>query len=81
MAFLSVAKLFGVIALLQIKFHTVKEWAFAGFAFVFIGAFISKACLGDTTGSLLAPLIMLLILFGLYYFWRRLETAEAGLAS
>jgi uncharacterized membrane protein len=36
--FLGVAKLLGAIALLVPKFEKIKEWAYAGFAFTFIGA-------------------------------------------
>src|ERR1700761_9681616 len=58
-----VAKLLGVIAILQNRFRTVKEWAFAGFAFNFIGAFVSRAIVGDGAGDLIPPLVALLFLF------------------
>ena len=73
MAFLSVLKLLGVIALLQTRFQTVKEWAFAGFAFTFTGAFFSRLSVGDGGAFLIAPLVMLVILFVTYYFWRKFE--------
>jgi hypothetical protein len=73
MPFLSVLKLLGVIALLQTKFQNIKEWAFAGFAFIFIGAFVSKVFIGDSIAILLPPVIMLIVLFVLYYFWRKQE--------
>ncbi len=73
MTFLSVLKLLGAIALLQTKFQNIKEWAFAGFAFSFIGAFVSKVFVGDSIAILLPPVIMLIVLFVLYYFWRKQE--------
>ncbi|MDB5024130.1 MAG: hypothetical protein JWP78_1885 [Mucilaginibacter sp.] len=73
MSFLSVLKLLGVTALLQTKFQSIKEWAFAGFAFTFLGAFVSKVFVGDGITILLPPVIMLIILFVLYYFWRKQE--------
>ncbi|MGZ3767531.1 MAG: DoxX family protein [Mucilaginibacter sp.] len=71
MPFLSVLKLSGVIALLQNRFKTIKEWAFAGFAFTFIGAFVSRAAMGDSGAFLVMPPLMLVILFVIYYLWRK----------
>ena len=73
MTFLSVLKLLGVIALLQDKFKTIKEWAFAGFSFTLIGAAVSHACVNDQILFIIMPVIFLAILFALYYFWRKLE--------
>src|SRR5260370_33274104 len=77
MTYLSVLKLLGVIALLQTKFQTIKEWAFAGFAFTFTGAFFSRASLGDSGAFLIIPMVMLAILFVTYYFWRKFERVKA----
>lgn len=65
-----VAKLLGAIAILQNKFRTVKEWAFAGFTFNFIAAFLSRAIVGDSIGLLVPPLVMLTVMFVTYYFWK-----------
>jgi hypothetical protein len=73
MTFLSVLKLLGVIALLQDKFKTIKEWAFAGFSFTLIGAAVSHACVNDQILFIIMPVVFLAILFALYYFWRKLE--------
>jgi hypothetical protein len=77
MPFLSVLKLLGVIALLQTKIQNVKDWAFAGFAFTFIGAFVSRASVGDSGAFLIIPLVMLALLFVIYYFWRKFELVKA----
>jgi hypothetical protein len=78
MTFLSILKLLGVVALLQTRFRLIKEWTFAGFAFVFIGAAFSKAAVGDNVGILIVPLIMLMILFIVYFFWRIVEQAKTA---
>ena len=71
MPFLGYLKLLGVIALLQTKFRNLKEWAFAGFAFNFIGAAVSRAAMGDGAGMVAMPVIMLVVLFVTYWFWRK----------
>jgi hypothetical protein len=68
-----VAKLLGAIAILQTRFNTIKEWAYAGFAFNFIGAVASRAFAGDGLGLLIPPLVMLVIMFVTYYFWKKYE--------
>ncbi|MBB5397439.1 DoxX family protein [Mucilaginibacter sp. AK015] len=70
------AKILGAVALLQNKFKTIKEWAFAGFAFNFIGAFASRAFVGDSGFLLIFPLIILMVMFILYYFWKRYLTIK-----
>ena len=65
-----VAKLLGALALLQNRFHALKEWAFAGFAFNFIGAFASRAFLQDSIFELTLPLIMLGVLLLVYASWK-----------
>ena len=73
MGFLAVLKLLGVVALLQNKYKTIKEWAFAGFSFTLIGAAVSHACVNDQILFIIMPVVFLAILFALYYFWRKLE--------
>ena len=73
MGFLAVLKLLGIVALLQNKYKTIKEWAFAGFSFTLIGAAVSHACVNDPVLFIIMPVVFLAILFALYYFWRKLE--------
>ena len=68
-----IAKILGVIAIVQTKFQTIKEWAYAGFAFNFIGAFASRAAVGDGAGETIFPLIMLGIMFIPYFLWKKYE--------
>ena len=80
MGFLAVLKLLGVVALLQNKYKTIKEWAFAGFSFTLIGAAVSHACVNDQILFNIMPVVFLVILFALYYFWRKLEQVKVTLA-
>ena len=73
MPFMGYLKVLGVIALLQTKFRNLKEWAFAGFAFNFIGAAVSRTAMGDAAGMVAMPLVMLAVLFVTYWFWRKYD--------
>lgn len=73
-----IAKICGASAILQNKFITIKEWAFAGFTINFIGAFASRAFVGDGLGLLIMPLVMLAYLFVLYFFWKRYLQVNAS---
>lgn len=69
---LGIAKILGVIALLMPQFKTIKEWAYAGFAFDIIGAGLSIAFDG---GGLMAltTLPFLIVLFISYSLWKKVE--------
>jgi hypothetical protein len=73
---LGIAKIMGSAALLQPVFYAVKEWAYAGFTFIFTGAFASHFFAGSGFGFLILPLIMLAIMFLSYFLWRKLESEE-----
>jgi uncharacterized membrane protein YphA (DoxX/SURF4 family) len=60
-----IAKLLGAVALLIPTWSKVKEWAYAGFAFTFIGAVWAHLATGTPW---VAPLIALLILLVSYWF-------------
>lgn len=68
-----IAKLLGVIAVLQTKFKTIKQWAFAGFTINLYGAFMSRAFVGDGIGLLFPIIVVLVLLFVTYYFWKKYE--------
>ncbi|WP_460981685.1 DoxX family protein [Spirosoma fluminis] len=72
------AKILGVLALVQPNFNTLKEWAYAGFAINFIGAFASRAFVGDDIGLFLPPLVMLGVMFLTYYVWKRFEREKVA---
>lgn len=69
---LGVAKLLGAIVLVLGSFKTLKEWAYAGFVFDFIGASISGAYISELQ-VVIVPLIFLAILFLSYYLWKKME--------
>jgi hypothetical protein len=73
---LGIAKIFGVVAILQTVFRAVKEWAYAGFTFIFIGAFASHAFVGSGIGFLIIPVVMLGILFLSYFLERKIYTEK-----
>ncbi|WP_210516657.1 DoxX family protein [Hymenobacter terricola] len=77
MTITGVAKILGALALLQSKYRTLKEWAFAGFAIDFIGAAASVLFAGMGLVGSIPALVMLAVLFGLYFLWKRyLATAR-----
>ena len=57
-----IAKIFGSIAILQTIFSSIKEWAYAGFTFMLIGAFASHVFVGSGIGFLVLPIILLAIM-------------------
>ncbi len=73
-AILGVAKVLGVIVLLQTKFKAIKEWAYAGFTFDIIGASASYALNGDGLSATLVPLPFFIVLMSSYISWKKIET-------
>ena len=67
---LGVAKILGVVAILQTKFRTVKEWAYAGFSIDFIGASASFALNGGDIVAIISPLIIFIIMILSYFLWK-----------
>ncbi len=70
---LGVAKILGVIAILQTKFRTIKEWAYAGFTFDIAGASASFALNGGGAGDVLFPLPILAVMFVSYFLWKKVD--------
>jgi uncharacterized membrane protein YphA (DoxX/SURF4 family) len=68
---LGVAKLLGAVALLVGRPPRLKEWAYAGFTFDLIGAFLSHLCVGDPLTTALIPVGFLALLAVSYVTWRR----------
>jgi uncharacterized membrane protein YphA (DoxX/SURF4 family) len=63
---LGIAKLLGAIALLVPGFPRLKEWAYAGFTFAWICAFIAHYLAVDGPKALM-PVTLLIILFVSYF--------------
>jgi len=68
---LGLAKVLGSIALVQDKFRTLKEWAYAGFTFDILGASASFAFTGSPISAVLSPLIFLAVMFVSYFSWKK----------
>ena len=67
------AKLLGVIAILQWKFKTIKEWAYAGFTIDIIGAAASILFAGDGILMALPTAPFLIVMFASYFLWKKVE--------
>lgn len=68
---LGVASLFGIAAIASNLSRTLKEWAYAGFAFEACGAFASHLGAGDSLATLAFPLAMLALEVASYWLWKR----------
>src|SRR3989338_3551310 len=73
---LGIAKVLGVLAILQWKFKTIKEWAYAGFAIDFLGASASLYFAGDGILVALSTLPFFAVMFTSYFFWKKKERSE-----
>ena len=70
---IGVAKILGALAILQWKFRTLKEWAYAGFTIDFVGAGASFYFTGDGILLVLSPAIFLAVMFISYFLWKKVE--------
>jgi hypothetical protein len=70
MPFLGVLKILAAVAILQTRFTAVKEWAYAGFAFNCLGAFVSRFVVGDGGIDLVFPWIFFVIGAVPYILWK-----------
>ena len=68
------AKLFAAIAIIQTRYRTIKEWAFAGFTIDCLGAASSWFFIGNYSFVTIS-LVFLTIMFIPYYFWKRMLSA------
>ncbi len=60
--------------------NRIKEWTYAGFAFVFIFACISHAAVDGPGGQTLLPLLFLAILITSYIFYQKLRKKQENTA-
>ena len=73
MTILGVFKLLGAIGIFQNKFKTLKEWAYAGCTFHFLGASASRAYGGDSFILIISPLLFMSFMFVSYFLWKKME--------
>ncbi|MDR7132226.1 hypothetical protein J2X69_004593 [Algoriphagus sp. 4150] len=79
LSIIGVWKLLGVIAILIPKNPLVKEWAYAGFAFLMTGAIFSHLAVGDSAAEYFGPGLLLVLTVVSWYFRpaeRRLTTVN-----
>jgi uncharacterized membrane protein YphA (DoxX/SURF4 family) len=76
-----VGKILAAVALVQGRFRTVKEWAYAGLTFNLIGACVARAYGGDSIGLILSPLIFLSVMFLSYLLWKKVEQLKTEAPS
>lgn len=69
---LGIAKILGSVAILQTKWHIIKEWAYAGFTFDILGASMSFLFSGFGASAIIIPLISLVVMFISYALWKKL---------
>jgi uncharacterized membrane protein YphA (DoxX/SURF4 family) len=74
---LAIAKLIGAILLLAPVASRIKEWAYAGFTFTFMSAFIAHIASGDPTQAIVMPLIFLALLATSYITYHKLGKSHA----
>lgn len=70
MKILGLAKVLGGVAILTGRSPRLKEWAYAGFAFDFLGATASHVLAGDAVHAP-APFVFFLLLMTSYWLWHR----------
>ncbi len=75
MKILGFAKTLGSIAILSGKFPKLKEWAYAGFAFDYLGATASHILAGDASNAIY-PFLFFVVMMYTYYLWNKLEKAR-----
>ncbi|MBE5319693.1 DoxX family protein [Pedobacter sp. MR2016-19] len=70
---LAIAKILGaVLLLLQIKGQW-KEWAYAGFAFTFVSAFIAHTASVDPINNRVGPVVFLMVLLLSYFTYHKVK--------
>lgn len=68
---IGVAKILAAVAVLQTRYRTIKEWAFAGYAFNCLGAAVAQAAVGASTMFIVMPLVFLGLMFIPYLLWKK----------
>lgn len=56
----------------------LKEWAYAGLGFIYIGAFWAHVQLGDTPAEIAIPVVTFVVLAVSYCMWHRILKAKGG---
>lgn len=67
----AILKLLGLMALWNLSFKVIKEWAYAGYFFAFILAFFAHYMIGD--GEQMAALIAIVLLVVSYIYNKKIS--------
>jgi uncharacterized membrane protein YphA (DoxX/SURF4 family) len=78
---LAIAKILGAVLLLAPVAARFKEWAYVGFAIVFVSAFIAHLSSADAASMGAMPLVLLAILVTSYIAWHKLTDKSPVLAG
>ncbi len=70
---IGVAKILGVIAIIQVRFQTIKEWAYAGFTIDLVGAAASVGLNGDGFLAMVFMVPFFVVLFASYALWKKVQ--------
>lgn len=73
---LAVAKILGAVLLLLPIKGQWKEWAYAGFVFTFVSAFIAHTASGDPINNRVGPVVFLIVLLLSYFTYHKAKTAS-----
>ena len=69
---LGIAKIIGALVVVQWKFKTIKEWAYAGFTIDILGAAASTYFVEGIAPAIFTAIFLVLPLLS-YYFWKRVQ--------
>ena len=70
---IGIAKVLAGFAIVQTKWKTLKEWAFAGYAIDCVGATLSHMYSHSSAFEILLPFIFLAIASIPYFLWKKME--------
>ena len=70
---IGIAKVLGALAILQWRFRTIKEWAYAGFTIDIVGAALSNGFV-EGIGTALFTLVFLVPMALSYWLWKQTDT-------
>lgn len=73
---LGTGKIIGSLVLIQTRYSTIREWAYAGFTIDYIAAAWSNSIMGGGVMGVLVPLIFLTILFINRFLWKKYEDVK-----
>ncbi|QHJ07854.1 DoxX family protein [Hymenobacter busanensis] len=77
MRVIGLGKILGALAMLQTRFRTLKEWAYAGFTFNLLGACAARYAAHDGIVLIVSPLLFLAFMAFTYALWKKVARPAA----